>query len=273
MNIFERMGNGWRIAMNSFSVLRANKQLLIFPLLSGVSLLLILGSFVAAFFTFSNIDEFDLDNRALLYGAMFGFYLVNYFVVTFFNMALVHCTRLYFEGEEVSVRAGINFSMSRLPVIFSWALFAATVGTILRVIQENVGILGKIITGIVGIVFSIATFFVVPVIAYENLGPIDAFKRSSQLMREKWGESLGSRFSFGLVNLLALLLVVLPLFLLGFSVHIALGIVLALAGLFLVMTVMSAAQTVFISAVYHNVTGSPTRYFEQHLIDDLFEGK
>ncbi|TCZ75000.1 DUF6159 family protein [Flaviaesturariibacter aridisoli] len=273
MSFFDRLSTGWRIALNSFSILRANKQLLIFPVLSGLSLLLIIGSFAGAFFAFADIDQFNPDNKVFTYGTMFVFYLVNYFVITFFNMALVHCTRLYFLGQEVSVREGIRFSVSRLPVIFSWALFAATVGTILRVIQENSGLIGKIITGIIGIVFSIATFFVVPVIAYEELGPIDAFKRSSQLMREKWGESLGSRFSFGVVNLLGLLLVVLPLFLLGFTVHLVLGIVLGLAGLFLLMTVMSAAHTVFISAVYHNVTGSPTEHFDQQLVDGLFQGK
>src|SRR6202011_2079960 len=106
----------------------------------------------------------------------------------------------------------------------SWAIFAATVGTILRAIQDKVGALGKIITGLIGIVWSIATFFVVPVIAYENLGPIDAFKRSAEIMKEKWGESLGSTFSFGLLRLVAFILVCFPLFCLGLIINPIVGI-------------------------------------------------
>src|SRR5258705_9027691 len=107
-------------------------------------------------------------------------------------MALVHCTRLYFKGEAFTIRDGLRFSMSRLGAIFSWAFFAATVGLILKMIQDNAGWLGKIIIGLIGWIWSVATFFVVPVIAYENLGPVDAFKRSSSLMKQKWGESLGA---------------------------------------------------------------------------------
>ncbi|RYY89823.1 MAG: hypothetical protein EOO15_05025 [Chitinophagaceae bacterium] len=273
MSFIDRMSLGWRIAMNSFRVLRANKQLIIFPILSGASLLLVLGSFLGIFFAFSGFDEIDPDNVFVNYGTLFFFYLINYFIITFFNMALVHCTRLYFEGEEASVRAGIRFSVSRLRFILAWSLLAATVGTALRIIQENVGIVGKIITAVVGVVWSVATFFVVPVIAYENLGPIDAVKRSAQLMRQKWGESLGSRFSFGIVNILAFLLIVVPLFFLGLSIHVVLGVALAVTGLLLVSAIISAAQTIFVSSVYQNVTGSTREHFDQRLVDQLFVSK
>ncbi|MDB5197729.1 MAG: hypothetical protein JWP88_2100 [Flaviaesturariibacter sp.] len=273
MSFFTRLSNGWTIAMNSFKVLRANKQLIVFPILSGVSLVLVMGSFVTAILAGAGweIDAVNDGNTVLNYLMLFGFYLVNYFIITFFNMALVHCTHLYFTGEEVSVQKGLQFSASRLRVILSWALFAATVGTILKVLQENLGWIGKIITGLMGIVWSVATFFVVPVIAYEDLGPIDAFKRSAQLMKEKWGESLGSRLGFGVVNLVAFLLVAVPLFIIGAFIHILVGIGLALLGTFLIMTIMSAAHTIFISAVYHNVTGHPVEHFNQQLIDNLFE--
>src|SRR5207253_1944607 len=135
---------------------------------------------------------------------MFLFYLVNYFVVVFFNMALIHCTKLYLQGEEVNITTGLKFSMSRIGVIFSWAMFAATVGTLLKVLQENSGWLGRLLAGALGMVWGITTFFVVPVIAYENLGPIKAFKRSAQIMKEKWGEGLASTFSLGLIQFVAI---------------------------------------------------------------------
>jgi hypothetical protein len=277
MSFFDRLSNGWKISMNSFKVLKENKQLIIFPVLSGISLVLVMGSFVVAILAAAGWDVKSIDtentSRATYYIYLFGFYLVNYFIVVFFNMALIHCTRMYFRGEEVSVKAGIQFSLSRIGVIFSWALFAATVGTILKAIQENSGTIGKIITGLIGIVWNIATFFVVPVIAYENLGPIAAFKRSAQLMKQKWGESLASRFSFGLVQLLAMLIIGIPAFLIGSLIHPLAGIALAVLGIFLIMAVMSAAQTIFVSAVYHEINNDPVKHFDQQMVNNLFERK
>jgi len=135
MNFVQRLQNGWKLTVSSFKILRANKQLIIFPVLSGTSLLLIIGSFIVASLA---VKGWDVDNIGEVRGNMeyyvvlFLFYLVNYFVVVFFNMALVHCTRLYFKGEEVSVRSGLQFSVSRIGAIFSWAVFAATVGLIFK---------------------------------------------------------------------------------------------------------------------------------------------
>ena len=275
MNFFTRLSNGWQIALNSFAVLKENRQLILFPILSGISMILVISSFAVALFAASGWDTDNLRQYGTVanYLVLFVYYVVNYFVIVFFNTALVHCTHLYFSGEEVTIRKGIQFSLSRIRVIFSWAVFAATVGTALRLVQDNLGSLGKIITGLIGIVWSVTTSFVVPVIAYENLGPIDAFKRSASLMKEKWGESLGATFSFGLVQLVAFLLLAIPSFLLGYLLHPIAGIVLFILGVFTILVVMSAARTIFISAVYHNINGDPVKHFNQQLADNLFVNK
>lgn len=276
MNIFDRFSSGWTIAMSSFKVLRAKKELVIFPILSGIAILLIVASFVLIITSKNgwdpenNIEQF---NTPLYYFMLLIFYVVNYFIVVFFNMALIHCARLYFHGEEVSVRAGLQFSMSRIGVIFSWAFFAATIGLLLRAIQENVGTVGKIITGIIGVVWSIATFFVIPVIAYEKLGPLEAVKRSSQLMKQKWGESLAANFSLGLIQFVVMLVVGLVLFFAGNLIHPIAGIALVIVGVFIVFSIFSAAQMIFISAIYHNINGDISKHFNQQMIDDLFTQK
>lgn len=276
MSFFDRLSNGWSLAMNSFKVLRENKQLIIFPVLSGICILAVIASFFAISWNagvWDDESEFESLNTPLTWLLTFGFYLVNYFVVVFFNTALIHCTRLYFHGEEVSVRAGMQFAFSRIGAIFSWAFFAATVGMILKTIQENSGWLGKIITGILGVVWSVATFFVVPVIAYEKAGPLEAFRRSSGLMKQKWGESLGATFSFGIIQFLGFLVVGGVLFLVGSIVNTYVGIGLAVLGMFLVFAIMSAAETIFVSAVYHNITGDPVKHFNEQMVDRLFEHK
>jgi hypothetical protein len=152
-------------------------------------------------------------------------------------------------------------------------LVAATVGLILKAIQENSGILGKIVTGLIGVVWSVATFFVVPVIAYENVGPIDAVKRSTEMMKEKWGESLTAGFSFGLIHFLGILVICLPLFFLGNLIHPIVGIAAAVAAFFVIMAIMDAAKTIFVSAVYNNIKGDVSEHFDQQLVDSLFRQK
>jgi hypothetical protein len=275
MAFSDRISNGWKLTMSSFKILKANQQLIIFPILSAISLVLVIGSF----FTFLLADsDWDLDNlrefsQAGYYAVVFLFYVVNYFIVVFFNMALIHCTRLYLQGEEVTIKKGLQFSVSRIGAIFSWALVAATVGLILKAIQENSGIVGKIVTGLIGVVWSVATFFVVPVIAYENVGPIDAVKRSTQMMKEKCGESLTAGFSFGLIHFLGILVICVPLFFLGNLIHPIVGVAAAVAAFFVIMAIMDAAKTIFVSAVYNNIKGDVSEHFDQQLVDSLFRQK
>ncbi len=272
MNLSTRFSNGWTIATNSFKVLKENRQLLIFPILSMASMFVIVVSFVAIVFGLSgwNLDNLKDSGNIIYYASIFFFYITNYFVIVFFNMALVHCASLYFKGEEVTVQKGIEFSKSRIGAILGWAVFAGIVGGILKIIQENVGSLGKIITAIIGVVWSIATFFVVPVIAYENVGPLQAFKRSSQLMKEKWGESIGAGFSFFLIQLGALAVIVVVAFAIS-AINFIAAIVVGVIGLLILSTVMSAIKTIFISAVYHDVTGDPVELYNQQFVDNLFE--
>ena len=272
MNFATRFSNGWNIAQDSFKVLKENRQLILFPILSGISMILVIGSFVTAVFALSGWDTETVRGQSRFTGYLvtFAYYLVNYFVIVFFNTALVHCTHLYFNGEEVTVSKGLRFAVSRIGAILSWAAFAATVGTVLRVLQESFGSIGKIITGLIGIVWSIATFFVVPVIAYENVGPLEAFKRSSTLVKEKWGEGLGASFSFGLIQLLGFVLLAIPCFLLGWAIHPLVGIALFLFGVFAILAVMNAVKVIFISAIYHNINGDPVKHFNQQLADSLF---
>jgi len=278
MNVFDRFSNGWKIAGNSWSVLKENKQLILFPILSGLSMIGVIASFflIALASTGWDFEAFrDIREQSTIvnYLFVFGYYLVNYFVIVFFNTALIHCTHLYFNGEKPTIRQGLHFAVSRIGVLLSWAAFAATVGTALRILQDNLGSIGKFVTGLIGIVWSIATFFVVPVIAYENLGPIAAFKRSTELMRQKWGERLGAGFSFGLIQFGAFIALAILGYLLGWAIHPLVGIAVFILGVFTVLVLVSAVRTIFISAVYHNLNGDPVKHFNQQFADNIFVQK
>jgi hypothetical protein len=272
MNIFTRISNGWKLAINSFKVLKANKQLIVFPILSGFSLFLVIASFFTAALAESGwhvntICEYD---KVIQYSFLLLFYFASYFVVVFFNVALMHCTRMYFNGEEVNLREGLNYSISRVWAIFSWSLFAATIGTLLNILQKNLGKIGRMIFSIVGIIWGIATFFVVPVIAYEKNGALHAFKRSAQLMKEKWGENVGASFSFELIQFIGIVTILVIAGVIYFMLDPVVGISVAALGIAIVLAIMSAAKSIFISALYHNITGNPVKHYYYAMVDDLF---
>lgn len=276
MNFFTRLSAGWNLALKSFAVIRQHKQLVLLPVFSSITLLLVMASFAIGIFGIGgfDVDQLGDNSRMYYYILLFCYYVISYFIIVFFNMALIHCARLHFENKPVHAVDGLRFSMKKIGAIFSWALFAGTVGLLLKIIQDNAGRLGQIIIGLIGVVWSIATFFVVPVIAYENLGPIDAFKRSSTIMKQKWGESLGATFSFGIIQILALFIVGAVLFILGSLISPILGIILAFLGCFLIFSIISAAETIFISAVYHYTQGGqPMEGFDNETLDGLFINK
>jgi Family of unknown function (DUF6159) len=272
MAFFTRLSTGWDLAKASLKVLRAHKELIVFPLLSGLSILLVLASFGIALLRSHgwDFDQLTDISRGAQYFVAFVFYIINYFVVVFFNMALMHCAKLYFDGQEVSVAKGLQFSVSRLGAIFSWAIFAATVGVILKVIQDNLGTLGKILTGLLGMAWGITTFFVVPIIAYENLGPLDAVKRSAVIMKDNWGDSLVAQFSIGLVGLVAFALFGVAGAIVAAAISEAIGIAIFVAGLILVLLVSSALNSIFISAMYNHVNGNSNDHFDKTMLDNLF---
>jgi hypothetical protein len=185
--------------------------------------------------------------------SMFAMYVANYFVIVFFNVALVGVANSRLMGGTWKFRDGLELAWARKGTILQWALVAATVGVILRTLEERLGLLGRIVMRILGIAWALACYFVVPVLAFEDLSPMDAFKRSSKLFKDTWGEKVIGGFSFGLVSLL-LMLPAIGLFfvaiVLGGLKGLILGFVLMILYMLLVSAFMSAVQGVFNAALY-----------------------
>lgn len=276
MSFFDRMRNGWRLGMTSIKIIRENKSLLLFPVLSSAALITVVLTFVGGTYAVFGtdfermIDEFLGTNEIFAYSALFVFYLISYFIIVFFNVALVHCARMIFDGQTPSIKEGLSFSGTRVGTIISWAFLSATVGVILQAIEERLGWIGQIVVGLLGAVWSIATFFVVPILAYEEVGPIEALKRSGNLMKEKWGEAIGANFSFGVFFLLGYLIIIAGTIVL-FAIHPILGIVSGVLSALLLHTVVSAAKTVFIAATYNHMMDRPAgRFDEVGVLDSVF---
>jgi hypothetical protein len=136
---------------------------------------------------------------------LFLFYFSSTFVIVFFNTAVVSCALQRLQGGDPTVAYGLRQAGKRLHLIFGWSLLSGTVGLILKIIEERFSLFGRLISSILGAVWALVTFFAIPVLVAQNLGPLDTLKESGRLFRERWGEQIIGNFSFGLLGFLAAL--------------------------------------------------------------------
>ncbi|MGE5800561.1 MAG: DUF6159 family protein [Syntrophaceae bacterium] len=199
----EKFERSWQIMRASWDVLRQDKEILVFPMISGIALMLIVASFVVPVFALGGIDTVQrvarhngtVGNLVVL----FAFYFINYFVVIFFNAAIVACATIRMRGGNPTVGDGLQASGERIFEIAGWALVSASVGMILRAIEERSKLVGRIVAGLLGMAWGITSYLVIPILVNERKGPMEAFQESARLIKKTWGEELIGGFSFGLI--------------------------------------------------------------------------
>jgi len=286
---FTRLSNGWEVVKQSWQVLKQDKELLWFPIFSGIAAILVLVSFALPILAIPGLRAAveNLANRAdggnkgaqLLAAVLgFAFYFLNYFVIVYFNTALAACAIYRFRGGDPNVRLGLKMANERLPQILGWSLLAATVGMILNMIEERSEWLGRLVAGILGAVWTATTYLVVPTLAVEGLGPIDALKRSAGLIRQVWGEGLAGNFGVGLISFLlilpAVVLMALAVFAKMPAILLALVIVAGVVYILAVSVVTAALKQVFIAGLYVYATEKKIpQGFDRDLMHSAFVPK
>jgi hypothetical protein len=262
-----RIASGWQLLSQSWSIVRQDKTLLLFPVMSGLACLLVLASFLLPLVTTGALPALLADNdqnvkpetwqNVALYVIAFAFYFANFLVIVFFNTALVCCALMRFTGGEPTVGDGLRAALARLPQIVGWALLSATVGMVLRALEERLSFLGKIVVSLIGMAWAIVTYLVIPVLAAEKVGPLTAVRRSAALLRKSWGESLVGGISLGVASLVlaipGFLLIVGGVFAGAAANSIALMIALMVLGVLYLIglaIVISTLQQIFLAGVY-----------------------
>ncbi|MCC6124122.1 MAG: hypothetical protein IT426_04120 [Pirellulales bacterium] len=286
--MFEKISFGWELVGQSFRVLREDKRLLVFPLLSGIACSIVLASFVVPLWGSPQAEAIMHDkhipNDPLSYVLLFLFYFANYFAIVFFNSALVACAIGRFRGNEPTIGDGLRVAAARIPQIVAWALVSATIGLILKAIESNSEKAGQFVAGLLGAAWSVLTYLVVPVLVMEKANPVEAFKRSTALVKKTWGEALTAHLSTGLVFTVVFLVALIPLLVFGaLAVYafangiIALG---ALAVAVIVIVVMlislvsSALSAILLASLYlYAAEGTVPQSFDRQLLEGAFKAK
>jgi hypothetical protein len=257
-----RLSRGWSMARASGSVLRANPQLAVFPVISGAILLAAMGAIALSLLPQAGRGRgasqgiwswmgSDATGQVWFYAGAFAVIYALTAIALFCNAALIHCALACHRGETPSVGDGFAAALARLPQILGWALIAATVGVALNTLESalrnNLGILGSLLGGLFEFAWAAVTYLVMPVLIVEKVGPITAIRRSTALLRARWGESLAGATRFGLLGMLFGMVAAL-VFCGGFALMLSQGtsVGVGLGGLLIALGVLGGVATIVV---------------------------
>jgi len=311
------LGSTWQIVKASGVVIRENKRLLILPILSTISLALVLASFIApvvasnwsviageekfaahggssAGTSAGEAEEVELNLGAWeppgenapagdyvrFYGLLLGFYFANYFVIVFFNSAIVAASLFWMRDGRSSLAQGLGAAVKRLPQVIGWAALSATVGLVLRIIESHRRG-AQIVAAILGTAWTVMTYLAVPVLVVEGKGPLGALKGSAALLRKSWGQQIVGGFGFGIIyfllSLLGVAIIGVGVYLAGALGNPAVALIFVAAAVvyFVVLFLVSAVQgPVFQAALYvYAKEGHASGSFGEEMLRNAFRPK
>ena len=263
--MIETIKRSFRLVKLCLHVLAVDKELILFPLFSSIGVVLVMLTFLGVGL---GIGALDRINAGAVGGGdlvlAFAFYVFSYFVIIFFNSALVFAAHERLAGGDPNIRSGLSGASQSIATIFVWAVVAATVGLILNIRSSQarqrggmMGMISHIIISMLGAAWTLITFFVVPLIVIERRSFGDAFKTSLSMLRRTWGEQIVANFGLGIEGFLAFLVaagitallffVLSPLGGFGAFIAIVIGVVL-IAGVALVFATLDG---IYKAALYN----------------------
>lgn len=287
--MFASFSRSWELVKASYNVLRSDKELIWFPIMSTVGVIIITIVFAIPLFASGLLEAVAAENGEMTSAQQitglviaFLFYFVMYTVVIFSNVALVGAAMIRLDGGDPTLKDGFRIASERIGAILGYAAISSTVGMLLNAIRDRDNILSQILAGILSTAWNLIVFLVVPVLVIENVGPIEAIKRSGSLLKKTWGEQIVGTFSIGgiffVITLAAVLVIGIPVFLVASSLGSELMLFIGIG--FIVLVVMainlvgSALNGIFQAALYKYATeGKVAEFFEERLIAGAFQPK
>lgn len=217
-----RLKASWLLFKESWNFLRADKEMMWIPLITAALNLFLFGILVAVFLLSGAFAQFEAQqsgNGYLYYEFVFGGYVIGAFTLALAQAAIAHTVYTRIKGGDATLGESLKVAFSHWVPLLLWSLITSTVGIVLRVIAERSELIGKIISLILGTAWAVLTFFVVPAMVIDNKSPFASIKKSTQVFKATWGETIVSSISLSLTVLLAILLPLLAIIGLMFVVY------------------------------------------------------
>jgi hypothetical protein len=275
--IFRTFSNTWSITKTSMVVLRKDKELLFFPVLSFFFIGLVAGIAALAFLAIGTFDRLDTtgseaelqagDIVVAVVALFFGMIVMNYF-----NAALMGAARHRLKGGDPNLGTGFAAVNKNIGGVIGWAFISTIIFVVLTYARHAArdNFIARLVIGMVGSLVAYMTFFVVPVLIVEGVGPIEAIKRSKSYLTRTWGEQFVSGFGFGILRVIA----VLPGVILGVAIGAiapVAGIIVAIPLVVLGLAVVNALEGIFKMALYEQVVENvQPAFFEREVLQNSF---
>jgi hypothetical protein len=269
-----RFARSWDLTKTSWRVLMQDKELLWMPVLSFLASLMAVAAISGVGFVSGVWPEVTAEDGSVRPASAllaFAMYIALAFVALFFNAATVAGASERLAGGDPTVGSA---------KLFLWSIVVATVNVILQAIRERSGFLGQILTSIAGTAWNLATYFMVPILLFEDKGVGASLKRSGGLFKRTWGETVVGDYGIGLAGFAATILVVVVGVLLIMLLSALgtfgtlLGIALLVLGVIIVAAVFSTLAGVYKAAIYrYAASGQEAGGFTHQQLGGAFHPK
>ncbi|QGW66555.1 hypothetical protein GOY17_17630 [Lysobacter soli] len=274
--MFDKFSRSWELVKASAAVLRSDKELMVFPVVSAVATLVVLATFLVPMIGWRVFSQGVASSVIWV----FLFYFCQYTVIVFCNSALVAAAMIRLDGGDPTLADGFNAAKARLPSILGYAAITATVGVLLKRMKDDDNLLMRLVGGGLGAAWTLATFLVVPVLVHQEVGPFEALKRSANLLKRTWGENaignVGIGMAFGLISFAIIVIGALLAFVAAqLSVALAVSIVvLFVIGLLLLGVYQAALSGIYAAALYrYAMEGEAPPAFRALQLETAFAAK
>lgn len=281
-----RIKAGWILFKEAWKYLQSDKEIVAIPLITATLNILLFGVLMALYFylvlngtlSFSEEGEPTTIGEYIFY---FSFYVIGAFTLALSQAGVANTVYTRAHGGNATLGDSLKVAFSNWFPLLVWALITSTVGILLRAIAERSEILGKIVVAIIGVAWSVLTFFVVPGIVLDKKSAPAAIGHSARVFKRTWGETAIANVSLGVVFLLVYLFLILSF--LGLVVFVAgmqSGVLLTLLfGAFIVAIiaislVQSALEGIIKTLLYIYATeGACPPNFNQELLQKMLTRK
>jgi hypothetical protein len=292
--MFETFRRSWQLTKISWDILQKDRELLAFPLMSMIGVLVISAIFALPLLASGLLQSLADENTSFItyliaIVVLFIYYFAISVVVTYSNAALTGAVFMRFDGKDPTLSDGFAIANNHLGAIVTLAAMNATVGVITALIRNAgrdsknvvVSLFASLLADLMDVAWAVISFLAVPVMVREGKGALDSVKRSAALLRDTWGRQIvgsgGIGVVFSLIALVLFLLIGLPLLILALSTNSTVLLVLAIAVIVLILSgislVSGALNSIYRVALYHYAHDHKVAFYEEEVLRGAFVPK
>ena len=212
----DKLARSWQLFKSSVTVIRNHPKLLVFPVVTGLLTLAIAVFFLApvvlvvmaphwiqgsavqgiadrlGFLRFRHGGAFNFQIQPIGTMILAGAYLLNMFLATLSSVAFNSEILEALSGRGVSIRHGIETACLRWKAVLLWSLLAGSIGLFIRGLEQRFALLGRMVAGVIGLAWSVASIFAIPILVRETSvsNPFEVLSKSARVIKATWGEML-----------------------------------------------------------------------------------